>query len=427
MHAPTSANLALKMFQQAFQKDDLKQSPDNIIEFEKEAYKGGRTEPFIKEFKSDGKKELYYYDINSSYPSGMTELMPSRYKMCVDMDVTRKVKLDEIVDYNIYVCRSEYANNNKRIIPNLLTRTKKGNIIATKNTKFSSHWGKEIKEAIKNGFDIYCKKAIVYEGKKIFDVFANYFYTKRLEVKYTNNALSLFYKTVMNSLYGKFGQRSFNKTKLISDIHDLNGILNSDMTKLINLKVVGNIKLIEYKTCEQEYTSIGKLMRFASYISSTSRCKLSEFMRDVGHENVYYCDTDSVFTSNKPSAHFIDQNILGKWKLESKPIKRAVFLAPKMYCYETIDGKNDKKAKGINKNNMLKLNDYETMLQDENTKISRKSKMFFRTLENIKIEDQIRRVTPVFNKRIWKGTTSYPYNKIEDWNKDILRASKKKK
>jgi hypothetical protein len=28
-------------------------------------------------------------------------------------------------------------------------------------------------------------------------------------------------------------------------------------------------------------------------------------------KNVYYCDTDSVFTTKKPSNQFLDQNILG--------------------------------------------------------------------------------------------------------------------
>ena len=44
------------MFQQIFLEKSLYQSPDNIISKEKLAYKGGRTEVFKKEFKSNSNK-----------------------------------------------------------------------------------------------------------------------------------------------------------------------------------------------------------------------------------------------------------------------------------------------------------------------------------------------------------------------------------
>ena len=44
MNSPTSANLSIKMFKQLFLTDTLYQSPDQIIKFERCAYKGGRTE-----------------------------------------------------------------------------------------------------------------------------------------------------------------------------------------------------------------------------------------------------------------------------------------------------------------------------------------------------------------------------------------------
>lgn len=72
---------------------------------------------------------------------------------------------------------------------------------------------------------------------------------------------------------------------------------------------------------------------------------------------VYYSDTDSLFTTLPPSQRqqlnvimpgAVSQTELGKLKLEAS-IKKAVFLAPKAYYYETTDGRIVAKVKGVNK------------------------------------------------------------------------------
>lgn len=53
--------------------------------------------------------------------------------------------------------------------------------------------------------------------------------------------------------------------------------------------------LIKYKSFDEEQNNIGNLIRFSSYITSCGRTTLSQGMRKVGFENVYYCDTDSIY------------------------------------------------------------------------------------------------------------------------------------
>lgn len=419
INSPTSANMSIKMFTQCFLKETLFQSPDNIVDYEKLSYKGGRTEVFKKHFKGDSKlrtSRLYYVDINSSYPAGMTEMMPYKYQQTCERPETL-MKIGEIVDYHLYYIRSDYVGNNPFFIPNLLMRSKNGNIIACKNTCYGWHWGNELKEAILNDCNIYNKIVIKYEGKKIFKEFAEYFYDERLKAKKTNLALSLFLKTTMNSLYGKFGQRQFNKSAIVNDNVGLSNILKNDMTKLLSFECINNKLFIEYKEEGSEYNSIGKLMRFSSYIASTSRVKLSQIMRDVGHENVYYCDTDSVFTSKIPSDKFLDNSKLGLWKQETnKPIIEAYFLAPKVYYYICEDGYTGKACKGINKKSLTK-DDYVDLHTGKKESISQNRKMFFRTLENVKIMDQERNLHVVYNKRLWVDNNSKPFDDIIEWSK----------
>lgn len=410
----TSASLSIKIFQQCFLNDVLYQSPDNIIKKERFAYKGGRTEVFKKSFKSDFNNFLYYYDINSSYPSSMTGDMPYKYINTIYYN-DRLFNYDEIDDCFLYLCRYQYIGDDKHYIPNLLLRdSKTNNIISVKNSyDYSYHWGCEIKEAIQNGNIIYINEANTYEKKPIFKVFSEYFYNERLKIKATNPCKSLFFKNILNSLYGKFGQKPFTSTKLCKNSDDVYKICNNKNTILKSFNVVNDNIIIEYENENSDY-SIGKLVRFSSYISAKSRCSLSAFMRDVSHENVYYCDTDSVFTSKKPSDCFIDQKILGKWKLECEPIYEACFIAPKVYNYKTIDEETCKKAKGVN-SELVNYFDYFSLLDNGLSSIPVNSLMFFRSLENVKIKDQTRNIKCVYTKRIWFGNNSEAFDNIDDW------------
>jgi hypothetical protein len=56
-----------------------------------------------------------------------------------------------------------------------------------------------------------------------------------------------------------------------------------------------NRLLVKYKDEKDENKHVGKLVRLASYITAESRTTLSKGMRFVGYENIYYCDTDSIF------------------------------------------------------------------------------------------------------------------------------------
>lgn len=411
--SPTSANLSIKIFQQCFLTDVLKQSPDNIIKCERNAYKGGRTEVFKKKFKSNGISDyLHYYDINSAHPSSMTYNMPYEYRNTLYYNGD-EFNYDEIDDEFLYLAKFKYIGNDINFIPNLLIRDEKtNNIIAVKNSdEYVYQWGCELKEAILNNTKIFIKEVIRYTKKPIFKEFAEYFYSERSKIKKDNPCKSLFYKNVMNSLYGKFGQKPFFSSCLCKNVEEVYNKCDSSMLRSFN--IVNDKIMIEFYNPDTEY-SIGKLCRFSSYISAKTRCNLSGFMRDVGHENVYYCDTDSVFTYKKPSNKFIDQTKLGYWKAECEPINEATFLAPKFYNYITIDQEICKKGKGIN-TALVNFEDYDDLLNNKIPSIDVSSNMFFRTLENVKIKEQDRKLRPVYTKRLWYGNNSEAFNTIEEW------------
>jgi DNA polymerase elongation subunit (family B) len=82
---------------------------------------------------------------------------------------------------------------------------------------------------------------------------------------------------------------------------------------------------------------------------------------------LFYTDTDSIYTSLSPEQMneqypgIVSNSGLGKLKLEGI-FKRAIFLAPKCYCLQDLDGKITYKVKGLMKNVPLTFKDFEALL-----------------------------------------------------------------
>lgn len=428
--AITGANLSLKMFSQIFLEDTLYSSNKEIQNLERLSYKGGRTECFKKRFNSVNENNLlYYYDINSSYPYSMTKEMP--YKFIKKLEINEKIfKSDDIVDYYLYKCKSKYIGNDKYYIPNLLSRSEKGDIIALKYTEESYNWGCEIKEAIISGCEVKISEIIMYEGKNIFESFARYFYNERLKNKDSNPSLANFQKLIMNSLYGKFGQNIKESCVICRNIEEQNLIMCNPNIKIDNFEILGDNIMLKYHKIDDDNKNIGSLVRFSSYISALSRTNLASMMRELGYENIYYCDTDSIFTSKKMDDKYISQTELGKWKMEEKKkdnkkyiceIVHAEFIAPKCYLYKTKDDILEMKAKGF-VNSSLKEEHFNKLSSGEKCEIENPS-MFFRKLDTIEVRPQIRTLQTVYNKRIWDGNDSYSYDFMDDFykNKYIIK------
>jgi hypothetical protein len=77
--------------------------------------------------------------------------------------------------------------------------------------------------------------------------------------------------------------------------------------------------------------------------------------------NLYYTDTDSIYTDSDIDPNYIDDLVLGKLKLENI-CKNAIFLAPKMYLLKTIDGNIITKTKGLKHEIELSERDFNRLL-----------------------------------------------------------------
>jgi hypothetical protein len=101
----------------------------------------------------------------------------------------------------------------------------------------------------------------------------------------------------------------------------------------------------------------------ASAITAYARIHMSQFKNNPDF-TLYYTDTDSIYINKALPDYMISNTILGQMKLENV-LTKAIFLAPKMYYLETIDGKVIYKVKGLSHDIEITRKDFENLLIKE--------------------------------------------------------------
>jgi len=171
-------------------------------------------------------------------------------------------------------------------------------------------------------------------------------------------------KILLNSLYGRFGMDdNFTEVNIIHKDY-YSDFENKYFDDIIDREDLGDYKLITIKASESQIetdesthnVSIG----IAAAITGYARIHMSQFKNNLDF-NLYYTDTDSVYIDAPLSNELVNSKILGKMKLENK-INKAIFLSPKVYYLETVDGKIIYKVKGLSHETQLSRHDFENLL-----------------------------------------------------------------
>nr|UEX92865.1 hypothetical protein [Marasmius tenuissimus] len=115
---------------------------------------------------------------------------------------------------------------------------------------------------------------------------------------------------------------------------------------------------------------------------------------------LYYTDTDSAIVNKPLPNSFVNDNELGKFKLEHV-IDKAIFLAPKLYCFLTESGDLVTKTRGLSHDIKLDFNDFNNLLFKDSEIIKIQNKWFKNFYEGtIKIDDLPYSIKYTDNKRI---------------------------
>ena len=288
------------------------------------AYYGGRVECMTHGIVVRNVKCL---DVNSMYPYVMRDReYPTRLH-----GLYHRVELDELDNWlSKYAVIADVEINTD--VPCYPERTPDGLMfpIGSFRTYLSTP---ELLYARNNGHITRCHCAAVYDKAQIFRTFVTDLYKLRLGfINAGDDTASYYTKIMMNSLYGKTGQRGISEEILGEcDPTELYSETEIDLETGIKYRNRHIAGLILSRTASGE--SRYSFPAIAAHVTAYARMLLWDYMNIAGFENLYYMDTDSLhvnFNGYDRLRSFLSETELGQLKLEKSPAM-ALYYGPKDY------------------------------------------------------------------------------------------------
>uniref|UniRef100_A0A896Z6L8 Probable DNA polymerase n=1 Tax=Coniophora puteana TaxID=80637 RepID=A0A896Z6L8_9AGAM len=380
-----------------YNKDlDIKMVKGPIEEFIRQAYFGGNSNIFVgtqERFVASG----YHYDLNSQYPFAMKNAMPTGNPVFTNNT--------DINYYNIGFVFAHITPPSEDSLKNLFIQKREvDGSVSCPRTTFSEYISTvDLRQGLEYGykFEIVCGVNFPdsCEANELFGKFVDSLYELKSTAK--DSVTRSVSKLILNSVYGKFGQREnenviavMEKTKaeaLILKNH-INYVAEiNDNFVLVKYGARINERLRSIYLSEQsedlisnsftKARGIPSAVQISAIISSYARASINPF-KNLENVKVIASNTDSLILDTKLPENLINNN-LGSWKLEHEFIQ-GIFVRPKLYCYTDINTiELIRKAAGVDANK-LKYADYEKLAKG--ISITTEQKIFSVNWQNLTVE-----------------------------------------
>jgi len=382
----------------------------------RQAFFGGRVDVF-----KCSVKNLNCYDINSLY----SYIMSIKDFPVGEPTLSYDQNLDNYFGF-VYCSIETPIKLDKPVLP---FRDKEGNIYNPLGNWDGMYFSEEVKEAVKEyNYKIKVHYGYKFErGTQLFTEFVNKYHELKKYARHLGLDSKVFTaKAILNSLFGRFG---------IKDTHYIINILKKNEAKDIFLKhevsehfnisdthdyikYTSNVSTLfreingmdafinEINNMDMIKHDIDSSLPIAVAVTAYARMYMNTFINN-SDLNVYYTDTDSIFTDKKLSSSIE----LGMFKKENKSlIKEAFFIAPKLYCLVLENGDIIIKARTIGDEN---LNYQDFIEMSYGCSVTKKKVMFQGGLSkgNISLNVVPITITPLNKKRLTnKSLTGQFYN-----------------
>ena len=362
---PTLSSLAFAIFRTHFlRKDEIPQLSGHIDRDIRQGYTGGSVDVYIPQNKEGTK--IWVYDVNSLYPYVMDQFdMPVGKPIYFEGNI-REIDKDA---FGFFYCKITAPDNLKH--PIVQTHVKVNNMIRTMaplGTWNDMIFSAEMDNAMKNGYQFEILWGYKFNRKNIFKGYVGVLYKLRIQYP-TGHPLNLIAKLLLNSLYGRFGMiDSFLDIKIFDNFKEFKKWYDSNNESVVDFFELGDKILVQYRfeSKNQQTALYGNLethnvsIGIAAAITAYARIHMSQFKNNPNFE-LFYTDTDSIYIDRPLADHMISNKVLGKMKLENV-LRKAIFLAPKVYCLQTEEGKVIYKVKGLKHEVELTMEDFEQLL-----------------------------------------------------------------
>lgn len=296
------------------------------------SYFGGRTEINKRRIIDNA----YCYDVNSLYPAMFTKDYPigKVWQRTVFNGVELRQCLDTYEGFMEGSLHEWYSD-----LPILPGKDSQNRTVFSYGEKKGVYPFPEIRYGLSQSLlqIHYPVRLILFKRGNFFNGFGEDCFAKRKEFIKDNNPLQFPLKIIMNSLYGKFGQKlqqpgqSYLSAADYADFmigkKQLGDFIPKTATK-VHLITKGSINVIKYEN--NNNIKPFYMPHIASYVTSYARIELHQAMV-ANYNKLAYVDTDSLWTEDEAQVNIGDD--LGEWKLE-KICTHAAFMALKCYAYQ---------------------------------------------------------------------------------------------
>ena len=337
--APTLASQAMRSFRHRFLSARiLIDSQPEALALARAAYLGGRVECF-RLGKLTG--PLTLYDINSHYAHCMsTHRYPTR--LLATCRAPDPAEVSRWLTRYCVVARCQLTtqepvypveHGDKMLFP-----------VGEFETVLTTP---ELVHALDRGRVVEISEIALYESAPIFWDYVHELYELRQAARRDGNAvLEWQCKRLLNSLYGKFGQRG-RVYETVGQHPDLGiGVwteIDAETGEIRNLRQFGG--LIQEQKAEGE--SRDSHPAIAAHVTAHGRMALWEWMKRAGKGHVYYVDTDSLLVDASGASRLasaVGEHALGKLKVEG------VFTTGHLYGLKDYRFGTITKTKGVRPN-----------------------------------------------------------------------------
>ncbi|MEM4445658.1 MAG: DNA polymerase [Thermofilum sp.] len=322
---PTAAGLALAAFRHRFYSGGIyRHRVKEVNRLEMEAYRGGRTECWYVGKLPAGK--YYLVDVNSIYSFVMRNF-PYPVRLLYYAIKPERDKVEEWRKRFLLIARVTVE------VSKPVVGIKRGKLIFPIGAFEAVLTSPELDLVEKYGRIIEYAEVAVYEPAFIFQQYVDHFYKMKQEAERRGDkAMRAFAKLLLNSLYGKWGQRTRKWEKwgwVQQPTWEILDVYGSSPQERDVVAIIGHDV---YRLSKTEEFSSHSVPAIAAFVTAYARCYLWQLIEQAGEENVYYMDTDSLLVNEAGLQRL--KPLIGDWlgglKVE-KEVEDGEILAPKHY------------------------------------------------------------------------------------------------
>lgn len=347
-----------------------------LEKFIRNAYFGGNSNIFVE---GDDRivTEGLHYDLNSQFPAAMKESMPTGNPVFSNNPQLSYYKLGfvfaKIIPPRIDTLKNLFIQR----------RNEDGSVSCPREPFYEYISTVDLHQGIKYGYkaEIICGVNFpdACESNILFGEFVDTLYEKKSNA--SDGLQRTIAKLILNSTYGKFGQKDYENTikllnheqadKIISKHHvhyfaqvGLDTVivkygpkLHEKLRKLYKYMEEEESINVKYNFVKERGTQ--SAVQISAMISSHARVSINSYKNIPGNEAIA-SNTDSLILKH-PLPDDVVNSKLGGWKLEHKFVN-GIFVKPKLYCYTDANTqKLIRKASGVD-SSQLTLNNYKELL-----------------------------------------------------------------